>query len=131
MENKGGRPPKYDDESVLSSIIEAYFQLCDKNKQLPSKAGLRYALDISRDTYNEYKKDRFPDTIKRAEDFMEQAWVNRLNSQSPTGAIFYLKNAFKDDYRDKHETDVTTNGKELSQPILVQFIDAEDNKDTN
>jgi hypothetical protein len=64
-------------------------------------------LRISRDTYSEYRK-KFPDTIKAANDWIENAWVQRLSTTAPTGAIFYLKNAFKEDYRDRTETDVTS-----------------------
>ena len=127
-----GRPPKYSSQEELAPVIEEYFKLCDKNKQIPNKAGLRYALDISRDTYGEYKK-QFPDTIKRAEDYMEQAWVNRLNSQSPTGAIFYLKNAFKEDYRDRQETDITSGGKEIKAitgMIIKEDGDSVQNKES-
>ena len=104
--NLGGRPPKYSDPKEIETIADSYFKLCDTNKQIPSKAGLRYALNINRDTYGDYRK-KFPDTLKRLEDYMEQAWVNRLNSNAPTGAIFYLKNAFKEDYKDRHESDVS------------------------
>jgi len=48
---------------------------------------------ISRDTYNEYKK-HFPHAMRAAEGFIENAWVQRLAGTTPTGAIFFLKNAF-------------------------------------
>jgi hypothetical protein len=86
---------------------------------MPNKAGLCIWLGISRDTYNEYKKKPgFSDAIKACEVMIENAWVQRLSSNAPTGAIFYLMNAFKDDYREKQEVDHTTNGKDLPAPIL-------------
>lgn len=104
--NKGGRPPKYATDAELLARIEDYFRDCDSEKKIPNKAGLRLALDISRETYNEYKT-RFLDAMKIAEDTIEEAWTNRLTSPAATGAIFYMKNAFKEDYKDRHETAIT------------------------
>ena len=69
-------------------------------------------LDISRPVYADYKK-KFPDTIKRAENIIENAWVQRLSGNAATGAIFYLKNAFHLYYRDRRETDITSGGEPL------------------
>ncbi len=108
----GGRPPKIPNEEVLSSLIENYLKVCDETNTLPNKAGLRYALHLDRTTYNSYK-NKYPDTLKRTEDWIEQCWIKRLAGNSPTGAIFYLKNAFKEDYKDRQETDVTSGGEPL------------------
>ncbi len=109
----GGRPPKFEDEETLSKSIGAYFDDCAGAKELPTKAGLCLELDISRDTYSEYRK-RFPDAIRRADDTIEHAWVQRLAQPGATGAIFYLKNAFKDDYRDRQEMDHTSKGERVA-----------------
>jgi len=120
QKDRGGRPPKYEDPVVFHDTVIKYFDSCEKSKTLPNKAGLCVFLNISRDTYNEYKK-RFPDTLKATEDYIENSWVQRLAGNSPTGAIFYLKNAFKEHYKDKHETDVTSGGKPL-QTIVGMTI---------
>lgn len=91
----------------------AYFEKIGSDLAVPNKAGLRLALKISKATYNEYKK-KYPDPLRVAEDTIEGFWISRLISPGATGPIFYLKNAFGDDYRDKVEQDV--NVKE--QPIL-------------
>jgi len=109
----GGRPPKYSDHNEIIIKANAFFALCDKNRQKPEKAGLCLALGISRDTYSEYKK-RFSDTIKGLELYIESCWVRRLDSQAATGAIFYLKNAFRDEYKDRQETDVTSGGEKIN-----------------
>lgn len=81
---------------------------------MPEKAGLCIWLGIHRDTYNEYKKKPgFSDVLKGAELWIERAWVQRLAGNAPTGAIFYLKNAFREEYRDRQETDITTGGDKL------------------
>jgi hypothetical protein len=71
-------------------------------------------LDISRPTYNEYRK-KYPNTIRRADAGIETAWVQKLAGQSSTGSIFYLKNAFKETYQDKHEQNVRVT---TPKPIL-------------
>ena len=121
-----GRPPKYSSEEDLRTEITAYFAQCDKKHEMPNKAGLCLFLGISRDTYNEYKKTRFPDAIKASEATIEDAWVQRLAGTTPTGAIFYLKNAFSDDYRDRHETDVTSKGEKVQG---FQYIPPDASKD--
>lgn len=102
----GGQPPKYKSAKLLRERIDEFFELCDDKRQLPEKAGLCVFLDISRDTYSEYRK-KYPDTIRYADGYIESNWVRRLGGQSATGAIFYLKNAF--DYRDKTETELSGN----------------------
>ncbi len=109
----GGRPPKFKTDEKLNIKCKAYFKECISLKEIPSKAGLRVYLDISRETYSEYK-DKFVDAIKRAEDLIEKAWVQRLRDAAATGAIFYLKNAFKEDYKDRTETDLTSKGEKIT-----------------
>jgi hypothetical protein len=130
--NKGGRLPKYATKEALKKAVDLYLDSCfeetivkvgkgkdEENKvlrqriEMPNKAGLCYFLGISRDVYGEYKK-KFPDTIKEIEAVIENAWVQRLWGNSPTGAIFYLKNAFRDSYKDRHETDITTGGDKIT-----------------
>lgn len=108
-----GRPPKWKSEDALDKACEAYFQECIQKKEIPSKAGLRVHLDLIKERYSDYKK-KYPHPIKKAENLIEKAWVNRLSGVAATGAIFYLKNAFFEDYRDRHETDITSGGKPLN-----------------
>ncbi len=106
-----GRPLKYTAESLYTKL-EEYFRECDEDKLMPNKAGVCVFLGISRETYSVYR-DKYSDVLKVFEPRIEQAWVQRLAGNSPTGAIFYLKNAFSADFRDKIETDVTSNGKTI------------------
>lgn len=104
----------FESEEQLQESIMAYFQYCyfkENGKQrvqeiIPNKAGLCLYLNISRETYSQYRK-RYPDAIKNADGFIENAWIQRLKTNAPTGAIFYLKNAFKEIYKDKHELKTT------------------------
>lgn len=113
-----GRPAKYETAEALQEGISSFFKLCDKKRQLPEKAGLCVFLGISRDTYSEYRK-QFPDTIRFADNYIESNWVRRLSGQSAAGAIFYLKNAFRNDYKDKYDSDVTMH---LPSPILGNVL---------
>lgn len=121
-----GRPPKYSDAEALHKGINAYFKSCAEAGNMPNKAGLCIWLNISRDTYNEYKKSKFPDAIKVAEAYIENSWVQRLASTAPTGAIFYLKNAFSADYRERVETDVTSGGERVQGFQLIAPHDRQD-----
>lgn len=101
QKNKRGRPLKHTSGELIL-LVEQYFKECEEKKEMPNKAGLCVLLKISKETYNIYKKKKaFVDSIKDFESKTENIWVQRLGGTTPTGAIFYLKNAF--DYRDKQE----------------------------
>lgn len=121
----GGKPPKYQDSQAFADKVLEYFDSCEKSRSMPNKAGLCVFLNISRSTYNEYKK-KYPDALKGIEDYIENAWVQRLAGTTPTGAIFYLKNAFSNDYRDRTETDLTTKGEKVQG---FQYIPPDASKD--
>ena len=110
-EGGGGVLRKYENEEELNEMCKSFIADCILKQEVPSKAGLYVHLDLSPVTFAEYKK-KYPNTIRRVVKVIERAWVQRLAS-SPTGAIFYLKNAFKEDYKDRTETDVTTDGKPI------------------
>ena len=114
----GGQPPKYKDEKVFKKTILGYFEQADIKKKIYSKAGMLGFLDISRPTWMEYKK-KYPNTTRYAEFAVEEVWVDRLASTGATGAIFYLKNAFKEEYKDRSETDLTSDGKALQSLIYL------------
>jgi hypothetical protein len=56
-------------------------------------------------------------TIKGVEEMIENAWVQRLGGPNASGAIFYLKNAFRDDYKDRHEHTGEDGG-----PMVVKIV---------
>ena len=100
--------------------IERYFKECESEKEMPTKGGLALSLNISKESLGDYiKRDNYSDSLKRAYNLIENAWVQRLTGQSVAGVIFYLKNAFSKDWRDKQETDITTGGKPLFLPSEI------------
>ena len=108
----GGKPPKYNSEIELDKKCKNYFIECIKNPEMPSKAGLRVFLKLDKSSFSDYKK-KYPYPIKKAEDLIEKAWTQRLAGPNATGAIFYLKNAFKEDFKDRYNTDITSGGKQI------------------
>jgi hypothetical protein len=96
------RPPKFKSESDFRDASGAYFDDCEESKTLP--------LRISRETYKEYRK-KYPDAHKEVEDYID-GYSASPSQRRP--AIFYLKNAFKDDYQDRQDTDITSGGEPIS-----------------
>ena len=120
MKKKGGRPPKYKKKEEFQKIFEEYLQSCKENKQILTKAGLLVFLDIGRDAYADYKiKKEFSDTIRKIENIIENSWLQRLTETGATGAIFYLKNAFKEEYKDRNEMDLTSDGKGIQTIVYL------------
>jgi len=120
MANKIGRPAKYDKKEQIQKLFEKYVKICSKDKKILTKAGWLYVLDFSRENYREYKeKTEFVDTLRQIEALIEDAWLQRLTATGATGAIFYLKNAFKEEYKDRSETDITSKGEKI---IGINYI---------
>ena len=107
------RPPKYTTEALREAVND-YLYSEDRTGVL-TKSGLLLHLDITRQTYSRWKEDehKFSDTLKKAELVIEEAWVQALRGNNVAGTIFYLKNAFKEDYKDRHETDLTSKGERI------------------
>lgn len=100
------------------------------SKQIPyTITGLALALDTTRETLLDYEDGdrdiepdntsddgeelpKFSDTIKKAKLKIHNYAENRLFENNPTGTIFNLKNNYG--WKDKTETDVTTNGKSIN-----------------
>lgn len=142
MANVVGRPKLFNSADELQKVIDEYFDWCDNRiQQVYSKkqdcvieinnpapytmAGLARRIGMDRKTLFNYSKDKdfFP-TIKAARDRVQEDVEIRLMETAATGAIFNLKNNFG--YVDKTETDVTTNGNDITNPVdanmLTQFL---------
>jgi len=111
---KIGRPLKFETEQELQKKIEEYFDNTPKEEW--TITGLALALDTSRKVLCEYEdKEEYSNTIKKAKLIVENGYEIDLKKHGRSGTIFALKNF---DWRDKSETDITTAGKELPQPII-------------
>lgn len=111
---KIGRPPQYTRDSFIA-VVKKYLNTPRAQVGIHNKAGLLLALDLSRESWRRYKENPdFSDTIRKAEAQIEDEWVRRLvDGGSASGPIFYLKNAFKEEYKDRQETDITTGGEKI------------------
>jgi len=115
MTHAGGRPLKFEKPEKLKEAIDNYFNTTPKDEW--TITGLALELDTSRKVLCEYEDDRpeFSNTIKRAKLKVENGYEIDLKKSGRTGTIFALKNF---DWKDKNETDVTSGGKPLPQPLL-------------
>jgi len=91
-----GRPPLFDSPKELLSRITEYFDLIEEPESLEplTITGLCLFLGFeSRQSFYDYeKKEEYTYIIKRARLVIESAYERLLNSKTPTGAIFALKN---------------------------------------
>jgi len=103
-----GRPLKFKTPKDLENALAGYFKEREKNHSPLTVNGLAYHLHIDTDTLLNYeKRDNFSALIKRAKQYIADYWECRLATNSPTGAIFWLKNAgWKDRQEVEHSGDL-------------------------
>lgn len=113
------------ESTIRDSVIE-YFKTCTTKKELPQLAGLLIHLGIDRTKWSAIA-EKYPVIASRASHLIEKVWVEKLLNSNSTGAMFYLKNNYKDIYRDKSETDITLRTPkpilEGVEPIVVDVKD--------
>ena len=126
MANKKGRPKAYTEVEEMKQKIDTYFKECKEKEEPYTITGLCIALDICRDTLNEYmKKDDFSDTIKKAklrvENYLEK---HLITDSSTTGIIFNLKNNFgwSDKQQIEHSGNLNNPFEGLTTEELRQLI---------
>jgi hypothetical protein len=113
-----GRPLKFKTVEELDTKIQDYFRVTPKDEW--TWTGLAIHLDTSRQTLVNYKeRPEFFDSIKKGLDIVANGYEIDLKKHGRTGTIFALKNF---DWKDKTESDITSNGEALN-PVLVKFID--------
>lgn len=116
-----GRPSKYD-----PSFCDVVIKCGEEGETL---AGMADACDVLRETLVEWAKSHpeFSDAVKVGLQ-KSQAWWERKGREATFGGvegfnatsfIFNMKNRFKEDWRDKHETEVS--GKD-GGPVQIATI---------
>lgn len=125
-EKKGrGRPKGVVSLEELTNKISEYFDNCKNSKgrytSPPTKYGLAKHLGVSFQTLLnwEVKGHEYLESIKEAKYAIEDAWVKKLWEPYPTGAIFYLKNAYKDRWRDRY--DHTSDGAAMPAAQIIVY----------
>jgi len=93
------------DENGLNYLVEVSHKIM--TEQIPyTVTGLALALDTSRETLINYEdRVEYFDTIKVAKERIQNYLELNLNSPSPTGTIFNLKNNYG--WKDKTESEIT------------------------
>lgn len=99
-----GRPRIFNTTEELQTAIDKYFN----EAEIKTVTGLALHLGFeSRQSFYDYEKnDEFSYIIKKARLEVETAYEERLSGNSPTGAIFALKNM---GWKDKTETEHSGN----------------------
>lgn len=102
-----GRPRIYETPEELQGAIDAYFLQIKVDKEPATVTGLALSLGFeSRQSVYDYEENgEFSYIIKNARLRVECEYEKRLSTaQSPTGAIFALKNM---GWKDKSEQEIT------------------------
>src|SRR3990167_3850498 len=113
VENKVGRPLKFQNVEELKQRIDKYFIDCTQTKRPLTISGLAVALDTSRKVLIDYENrgDEFSNTIKKAKSICENFTEEYLfTGKNVAGAIFNLKNNYG--WQDKSEIDHTITAKQ-------------------
>lgn len=107
-----GRPRKYEKFEDLKKEIIAYFEdQASLKKPKYTITGLTAWLGFASrtDLYAQSERgEEFSYIIKEAVNLVASCYEENLYSQSPTGAIFALKNIKSSEFKDKMEVDQTT-----------------------
>ena len=102
------KPPAFNSPEQLETLIKAYLNEEIDNKRIPTITGLALKLWISRQSLLNYEnKDEYFDIVKQAKEVILSLTEQKLIQKETftPWLIFYLKNTFKDEYKDKVEID--------------------------
>jgi len=116
-----GRPRKIQSPEEFDRLVDAHVLYCLEHGDPVTWTGMALALGLtSRGALDHYGKTypEFSDPVKRARFIVENSYENRLHGQSPTGAIFALKNM---NWKDKTEHDVRSGDGSMSPRPLSEF----------
>ena len=99
-----GRPKKIPTPEEFDRLVDEHVMYCVEHGDPVTWTGMALALGLtSRTALDRYGKDygkEFSNSVKRAKFIVENSYELRLHGQSPTGAIFALKNM---NWKDKTE----------------------------
>ncbi len=144
MAHAGGRPTKYEGEITVKKVDE-YLSTCvdeieifektvgDKSvsyerilkTNIPSVAGLAIYLDLSKDTIYQWAKEypEFSYALEKVSRLQEHKLINGSVAGTYNPTISKLMMSSNHGYKEKTESDVTSNGETLQNTILVKFDD--------
>ena len=99
-----GQPPIFNSPEEMQEVADKYLLECDERKVRPTITRLCYNLGFeSRQSFYDYeKREQFSYIVKRLRLWIESGYEEALSNNSPTGAIFALKNM---GWKDKSEVE--------------------------
>lgn len=128
MAHPGGRPTKYNPQIITQT--NEYIKSCGREQMtLPTIQGLAIKLCVNKTTIYEWAKENpeFSNAIDKLMDYQAQQLINDgiYGGKEINAPIVKLMLMNNHGMREKSDTDVTSNGKEI-QPVLVKFLGDED-----
>lgn len=118
-----GRPRLINSPEEMLATGHAYFEQCNESKEPILITGLALALGLSgREALSEYgRRPEYSAAVKELKSVCERFAEARLYGNSPTGAIFALKNyGWKDNFQVGGDPD----GVPVQAEVKVTFVDA-------
>jgi hypothetical protein len=118
MAHAGGRPTKFDESFIDSS---KYLETCGReNTKLPTIEGYAIFLGVHRDTLYEWAKvnKEFSDTVKEIEMLQKEQLTNDGIYGGKEVNASVVKLLLQSNHGMKERQDLTTNDKDLPQPLL-------------
>jgi hypothetical protein len=113
-----GKPPKYNSPEELEIAINKYLNDVIAGTRTITGLALYLGFESRQSFYDYEKREGYSYIIKRARLFVESSYEEKLSGNSPTGAIFALKNM---GWKDKTETGFTdAEGKDVQQQFIFQ-----------
>lgn len=99
--------------------FEEYVNYTLGKERLPNVAGFARYCKINRDTFYD-QKEYLPEAFGYIDTILEDEAINGRTND--TFKIFYMKNKFKEIYKDRHEVDNTVNFKEGKLDDVLKAI---------
>ena len=102
MPDVGGRPRIVESPERFDELVDEYVAKCEEREEPVTFTGMALHLGFSsrRSLYDYESYEGFSHSVKRAQALVEREYEKRLSGNSPTGAIFALKNH---GWRDRQE----------------------------
>lgn len=121
MSEQGGRPRKIESPERMDELVQEFWDKCVKEDRPITLTGLIWYLGLSsRQSLDEYANyEGFSDSVKRAKLIVERAYEERLHENSPTGAIFALKNM---GWSDRQDLDLRSPDGSMSAPQRIEIV---------
>ena len=109
---------KYETPEQFDRAVDAYIEECREAGRPVTWTGLALGMGFAgRECLDMYKKYRgFKRSVQRAHTIVEYNYELRLHGNTPTGAIFALKNM---GWRDDRGMDVTSKGDKVALPVVA------------